>query len=128
MTTFITESRSCFENLAVFYRLSLETYCSRTIQKKNSYNVVARSTGKYTWASTLHPIRGDLIHARSLFLAFDVASTHAAPILSMNWRPGPFGRPDRIELRTLLSNWEGLHQAASVMSAKIDGIATSRKR
>jgi hypothetical protein len=127
-TTFITESRSCFENLAAFYRLFLETYCSRRIQKLKSYNVVARSTGKYTWASALHRIRGDLIHARSLFLAFDVTASHAVPIFSMNWRPGHFGRADRIELHTLVGIWEGLHQASLAMSAKIANIATSRKR
>jgi hypothetical protein len=127
-TTFITESRSCFENLAAFYRLFLETYCSRRIQRAKSYNVVARSPGKYAWASALHRIRGDLIHARSLFLAFDVTSTNAVPVFSMNWRPGRFGRGDRIELHTLIGIWEGLRQAVSAMSAKIAGIATSRKR
>jgi hypothetical protein len=63
-TAFITESRSCFENIAAFYALFLETYCGRKICKKRSYDVVARSTGKYAWALALQRIRGDLIHAR----------------------------------------------------------------
>jgi hypothetical protein len=130
-TAFITESRSCFENLAAFYRYFLETYCDRIITKRRSYNTVARSTGKHAWASALYRIRGDLIHARSLFLAYEVnpSETAWAPLFSMNWRPGHFGKKDRIELRTLADIWEGLHGAASAMRQKIvRAAATARRR
>ncbi len=73
-TAFITESRSCFENLADFYRLFLKTYCNRTIGEPESYDVVARSTGESAWSDALRRIRGDLIHERSLFLAFDIGA------------------------------------------------------
>ena len=122
-TAFITESRSCFENLADFYRLFLEVYCNRTIKERDSYNVVAMSTGESAWADALRRIRGDLIHERSLFLAFDIREAGWPPIFSMNWRPGHFGPDDRIELRTLVAIWEGLSQAAVAMQAKIVQIA-----
>ena len=122
-TAFITESRSCFENLADFYRLFLEVYCNRTIKERDSYNVVAMSTGESAWADALRRIRGDLIHERSLFLAFDIGEAGWPPILSMNWRPGHFGSDDCIELRTLVAIWEGLFQAALAMQAKIVQIA-----
>jgi hypothetical protein len=43
-TAFVTESRSCFENLAGFYRCFLDVYCDREIDKKQSYSAVARAT------------------------------------------------------------------------------------
>jgi hypothetical protein len=54
-------------------------------------------------ASSLKRIRGDLIHSRSLLLAYEVdaSQTQWAPMFSMNWRPGHFARRDRIELLTL---------------------------
>jgi hypothetical protein len=129
-TAFITESRSCFENLAVFYLHFMAFYCRRVISKPKSYNVVARSTPKRRWVTALRNIRGDLIHARSLFLAYEVnaSQTRWAPIFSMNWRPGHFGQRDRIELARLAEMWEGLHDAASAMSRKIAKIAAARKR
>jgi len=129
-TAFVTESRSCFENLAGFYQLFLETYCDRTITKRQSYNVVSRCTGKYAWSSALRRIRGDLIHSRSLFLAYEVNASVTAwtPIFSMNWRPGHFGKNDRIDLPTLAGIWEGLYAAASAMSRKIVNIAATRRR
>jgi hypothetical protein len=117
-TAFITESRACFENLAAFYREFLRTYFDQTIGKKAAYEVVTNSTKDSAWADALRRIRGDVIHQRSLFLAF-VDEAGWPPIFSMNWRPGQFGLDDRIEFQTLVKIWEGLHAASRAMQAKI---------
>ena len=129
-SAFITESRACFENLAAFYGLFLDTYCpsKKKLTKRQSYSVVARSTGHYAWATALQRIRHDLLHQRSLFLAFDTESDGLPAVFSMNWRPGHFGRGDRIEMRALGEIWEGLHKAQSAMQSKIVRIAAGRRR
>jgi hypothetical protein len=126
VTALITESRSCFENLAEFYRLFLQLYCTRTISEKESYDVVARASGDSAWSDDLRRIRGDLIHERSVFLAFDISSDGWPPIFSMNWRPGHFGPSDRIDLITLRDIWQGLHRSARAMQAKIAEIANQQ--
>jgi hypothetical protein len=127
-TAFITESRSCFESLAVFYCLFHQAYLDMVIAKPAAYEAVARSSGEDSWASHLRRIRGDLIHERSLFLAYDVDADETAwtPMFSMNWRPGHFGPDDRITMKMLVDIWEGLHRAASGIREEIINTATRR--
>ena len=102
-TAFITESRACFENLAEFYRLFLVTYYDTPVGKEAARDVVAKSHQESQWAMDLWRIRGDLLHKRSLFVAFHADKPHL-PIFTMNWRPGHFGSADGIELRTLVAH------------------------
>jgi len=89
---------------------------------------VARSTGDSAWADALRRVRQDLIHERSLFLAFAIYEAGWPPIFSMNWRPGHFGPDDRIELRTLSEIWQGLYLAALAMRTKIIGIVSEKAK
>jgi len=83
--------------------------------------VVAKSTGDDSWASDLFRIRGDVIHKRSLFLAYEgePGTPTWRPIFTMNWRPGHFGPNDRITVEMLVGIWEGLKLASIAMRDKI---------
>lgn len=62
---FITESRSCFENLATFYREFLRHYFGEEISKPDSYDKLAQLTRNPNWATDLRaPLSNPLPTAR----------------------------------------------------------------
>ncbi len=69
--SFIAESRSCFENLASFYRLFLDHYFSENVSKPASYEKLASMSKNPTWAEDLRKLRHDVLHDRSPWLAFE---------------------------------------------------------
>jgi hypothetical protein len=64
--------RSCFENLANFYREFVRNYFNENISKADSYAKVAASVDAPAWADRLGLNRHDIVHERSPWIRFDV--------------------------------------------------------
>src|SRR6266508_2417428 len=90
-TGFISEARSCFENLADFQRDFLRHYFAEVIPEKDRYEEVAKLTTDQAWADELRKHRHDIRHDRAPWLALEVTPgppTRYDPVLVLNWRPG----------------------------------------
>jgi len=114
--SFITESRSCFENLACFYREFLRNYFEEMVSVASSYAIVAHMASTEQWADDLQRIRHDLLHERSMWLAFEVRSGQTPryePLLLLNWRPGRFQPDDCVPFQVLRDIRAGLAEAAA---------------
>jgi hypothetical protein len=112
---FITESRACFENLADFYRDFLKTYFDEVVgDTAAGHAAVAAMTTNRQWASALRNARHDVLHGRSMWIAFEVRDTEPRyePMLLLNWRPGHFLSEDCIKFQALREIRDGLHEAA----------------
>ncbi|MBI4591449.1 MAG: hypothetical protein HY725_21690 [Candidatus Rokubacteria bacterium] len=121
-TGFISEARSCFENLADFHRDFLRHYFAEVIPKKDRYEDVAKLTKSRAWADELRKHRHDIRHDRAPWLALEVIpgpSTRYDPILVLNWRPGHFGPDDCIVFSTLRAIRDGLREALRGVREKL---------
>ena len=120
---FITESRACFESLALFYQGFLEIYFGETVSKPLAYQAVEDAAHIPAWGSDLKRIRGALLHERSIWLAFEVktdARSRYEPLFVLNWRPGHFGPDDCMDLPTLRKIGPGLRLAAVAIEQTLE--------
>ncbi len=111
---FIAESRSCFENLATFYREFLHHYFGKEVSKPSSYEKVAQATRDPQWATDLRNFRHEVLHDRAAWLAFEILPEQLpkyGPILVLNWRPGPLAPEDYASLDSLRRIRAGLREA-----------------
>jgi hypothetical protein len=112
--SFITESRSCFENLAAFYREFLRHYFGQEISRPDSYAKLTQLARDPKWATDLRAFRHEVVHDRAPWLAFEVrpgTSPKYEPILVLNWRPGPLLRDDYLTFESLRRIRLGLSEA-----------------
>jgi hypothetical protein len=112
---FIAESRACFENLADFYREFVWNYFDvRVGNEAAGYTAIAGMTSRQQWATNLKTIRDEVLHDRSLWIAFEVrdARPRYEPLLLLNWRPGQFQPDDCVTFQTLRDIRDGLAEAA----------------
>lgn len=121
-TGFISEARSCFENLADFQRDFLRHYFAEVIAEKDRYEEVAKLTTDRVWADELRKDRHEIRHERAPWLALEVIAgppTRYDPILVLNWRPGHFGPDDCIAFSALRAIRDGLTEALSRVRGKL---------
>jgi hypothetical protein len=115
-TGFISEARSCFENVADFHRDFLRDYFGEVIAEKDRYEEVAKLVTERAWADELRKHRHDIRHDRAPWLALEVIPGPEArydPVLLLNWRPGHLGPDDCITFSALRAIREGLGRALS---------------
>ena len=120
--SFITESRSCFENLAAFYREFLRHYFGQEISKPDSYKKLTQLARDPKWASDLRAFRHEVVHDRAPWLAFEVRpgmSPRCDPILVLNWRPGPLSPDDCVTFESLRRIRLGLSEAMVGLRAEL---------
>jgi hypothetical protein len=122
-SAFISESRALFEHLAEFYREFLKTCFDRgPLDPKASYEALARMTRRRRWATALHEKRHDILHRRSLWLAFDIDLNRTPmfePIFLLNWRPGSHRPKDTIRVETIRDISHRLPEAAYTMQRRL---------
>lgn len=122
VSSFITEARSCFENLARFYRRFLNEYFDEQVSEKASYAAVGQMAPPAGWAENLQRIRHDLLHERSLWLAFEIRPSQKPrydPLFLLNWRPGMFQPDDTVSIQTLREIRVGLDGAVRELIATL---------
>jgi len=120
--SFIAESRAGFENLSDFYREFLANYFDYNVgDKAAGYAAVASMTVCPQWATDLKNARHDVLHERSMWIAFEVRDTSPRyePLLLLNWRPGRFQSKDCIKFQTLREIRDGLLEAAEGMRHRL---------
>jgi hypothetical protein len=121
-TSFIAECRACFENLAEFYREFAQLFLGQSISKLASYKAVAEMARRRGWASKLQSVRHDLLHYRSLWLAFEIHLERQQmyePLFMLNWRPGSYRPKDTITMRQLNEIRSRLVEAAYGLRKKL---------
>jgi hypothetical protein len=122
-SSFMSESRALFENLAEFYReFTKECFGQASIGTKASYEAMARMTRRRGWATALQTKRHDILHRRSLWLAFDIDLDRQPlfePIFLLNWRPGSHRLKDTIRRETVLEIRQRLPEAAHTMRDRL---------
>lgn len=111
--SFVSESRSCFESLAKFYRSFMDSYFGQAISVPDSYAKLASLATQPTWAEDLRLVRHDILHDRSPWIAFeDTGGTPRwEPILLLSWRPRAHGPRDRVKLNELRMMRANLQEA-----------------
>jgi hypothetical protein len=70
----VVESRSCFENLAKFYREFIRNYFGESISVGDGYAKVAAAVDVPGWADNLGLSRHDIVHERSPWIRFEIQS------------------------------------------------------
>ena len=121
-TGFISEARSCFENLSDFHREFLQQYFGEVLREKDRYEEVVKLTTNRAWADDLRRYRHDIRHDRAAWLAFEVISgppTRYDPVLVLNWRQGHVGADDAVTFRTLRSIRDGLTEVLGGVREKL---------
>ena len=112
---FIAESRACFENLADFYQAFVGNYFDERVgNKATGYAAITGMTPRQQWATDLRTVRHEVLHERSLWIAFELRDTtpRYEPLLLLNWRPGQFQPDDCVKFQTLRDIRDGLAEAA----------------
>jgi len=110
LDSLVVESRSCFENLAKFYREFVRNYFDENVSETASYAKVAASVPVPGWAEGLRLSRHDIVHDRSPWIRFQVQSLPRAyqAVLILEYRiNAPSAPKDEISLvglRTLQAN------------------------
>ena len=112
-TSFIAESRSCFENLADFYREFMRHYFGESVSEKQSLERIAQSTSGAKWAENLRGLRHDVLHDRAPWLAFELTggTSPFEPVLVLDWRVGSQETGDAVSFETLRQIRAGLVEA-----------------
>lgn len=116
---FIAECRSCFENLACFYREFLRHYFSENISLPTSYEKVASLAQDSRWADDLKKIRDDIIHDRAPWLAFLVRNNPPKkyePILVFHYTVQGLTENDYVPFETLRRISLGLAEAVRTLA------------
>jgi hypothetical protein len=122
LTYFISEARSCFENLANVNREFLRYYLGVEIPEAHRYEAIASLTDPSAWAETLRAVRHDLLHDRAPWLAFEVLTGESKkwePVLLLNWRPGFYGPEDSVSFKGLRAIQRGLTQVAEAVRTQL---------
>jgi hypothetical protein len=104
LSTLTVESRSCFENLARFYREFVANYFDEDISGRGGYAKVAESGGGGDWADTLRLNRHDMVHYRAPWLRLEVQlePRRYEIVLILEYRQNvPAGPQDEISLQAL---------------------------
>jgi hypothetical protein len=124
VASFIAESRACFENLAEFLRVFSRDYLHQPMGRKAALDAIAMLTRRRRWATQLQAIRHDVLHERSLFLAFEPQirsdRVHYEAMFLLNWRPEKDRVPqDRVSMATLRAIRRGLVESAAVLRRRL---------
>lgn len=122
-TSFIAESRSCFENLANFYREFMRHYFGESVSKTQSRERIAQSTSGATWAENLRGLRHDVLHHRAPWLAFELTggTSPFEPVLVLDWRLGSRGTGAAVRFEILRQIRAGLAEAVLRMRDELVG-------
>ena len=113
--SFITECRSCYENLADFYREFMRHYFSEQISERASYKMLASVTRNPAWAADLRKLRHEVLHDRAPWLAFEKhlnPPPEYEPILVLNLKVRALESDDYVSFKTLREIRNGLEEAA----------------
>jgi hypothetical protein len=103
-SSFIAESRACFENLAEFYREFSAQYFASHVDKPASYDAIGKMARRRGWVRILGAKRHDVLHSRSLWLAFEYHEHRQQmfePLFLLNWRPGSYRPKDTVRMKDL---------------------------
>lgn len=115
---FVFECRSCFENLASFYREFSRHYFSEDISKSAAYEKVASLTQESTWADDLRNLRHDIIHDQAPWLAFLVRNNPPPkyePLLVFNLTAQQLADNDYVPFENLRRVADGLAEAVQAL-------------
>jgi hypothetical protein len=91
-TSFLSEARSCFYNLAQFYRLSRRHYHGETSRTKESYDFIAALAGNAEDMNTLKTLR-------------DLVQHYCAPVLTFR-NENPSAAIQRLTPALLVTTWD----------------------
>ena len=119
---FIAESRSCFENLACFYREFLRHYFAENVSKAESYEKVVLLTHDSRWADDLNNLRNNIIHDQTPWLAFLVRNNPPPkyePILVFNYTAQALTENDYVPFETLRRIYAGLQEAVQTLAQNL---------
>ncbi len=119
----VSESRSCFENLAEFNRLFLGEFLNEHLSANDPvrYEKIATLFPDPTVAEELRTLRHTLRHKRSPWLEFLVEGDppRFEPQLQLDWRPENSNPDDRVSMQTLRDIHFGLFHARQSLQEQL---------
>jgi hypothetical protein len=122
VSSFIAESRSCFETLARFHAAFLRRYCEEGHSLKSSYEAVKHLGRPYGWVRRLKQLRDDLIHERAPWIEFDADNSRRPAyelVVVLDWRPEVTTRRSRVPIQDLREIRDGLRRAAGALQRRL---------
>lgn len=119
--SFISESRSLFENLAHFYRLFLKAFFGETVSEVGAFKFLASLFRDPALAERLRVVRHDIRHQRAPWLRFRVTGDPPLfePELELNWRPEASDEADFVRMKQLAEISGAIWEAALDLQAHL---------